>query len=38
MTGWMFLFMGLYYGDFLIICLGMFLVVANIWCIRTNLW
>jgi hypothetical protein len=36
MSGWMFLFMGLYYGDFFIICLGMLLVVVNIWCIRTQ--
>lgn len=36
MTGWMFLFMGLYYGDFLIICLGIILVVTNIWCIRVQ--
>lgn len=36
MTGWMFLFMGIYYGDSFIICLGIFLVVANIWCIRTQ--
>jgi hypothetical protein len=36
MTGWMFLFMGLYYGEMLILCLGAILVVANIWCIRTQ--
>ena len=36
MTGWMFLFMGLYYGETLILCLGAVLVVANIWCIRTQ--
>lgn len=36
MTGWMFLFMGLYYGDMLILCLGAVLVIVNIWCIRTQ--
>jgi hypothetical protein len=36
MTGWMFLFMGLYYKEMLIIWVGLFLVVANIWCIRTQ--
>lgn len=36
MTGWMFLFMGLYYGEMLILCLGAVLVIANIWCIRTQ--
>lgn len=36
MTGWMFLFMGIYYGELHIILLGLFLVVSNIWCIRTQ--
>lgn len=36
MTGWMFLFMGLYYSERLILCLGFFLVVTNIWFIRTQ--
>jgi hypothetical protein len=36
MNGWMFLFMGLYYGDILILCLGFILVVTKIWCIRTQ--
>ena len=36
MTGWMFLFMGLYYSETLILCIGIFLVVINIWCIRTQ--
>lgn len=36
MTGWMFLFMGIYYSEILIILLGIFLVVTNIWCIRTQ--
>jgi len=36
MTGWMFLFMGIYYGETLILYLGLLLVVINIWCIRTQ--
>lgn len=36
MTGWMFLFMGIYYSEALILYLGLFLVVINIWCIRTQ--
>ena len=36
MTGWMFLFMGLYYSEIIILWLGLFLVVTNIWCIRTQ--
>lgn len=36
MTGWMFLFMGLYYSESLILFLGLFLVVANIWFIRNQ--
>jgi hypothetical protein len=36
MTGWMFLFMGLYYQDPVIICIGILMVVSNIWCIRTQ--
>lgn len=36
MTGWMFLFMGLYYSEIHIIWLGLLLVVINIWCIRTQ--
>jgi len=36
MTGWMFLFMGIYYSEILIILLGLFLVVTNFWCIRTQ--
>ena len=36
MTGWMFLFMGIYYSEILIILLGLFLAVTNIWCIRTQ--
>lgn len=36
MTGWMFLFMGLYYSETRIIWFGLFLMVTNIWCIRTQ--
>lgn len=36
MTGWMFLFMGLYYSEMPVLCAGLFLVVINIWCIRTQ--
>jgi hypothetical protein len=36
MTGWMFLFMGLYYSEMVILNIGVFLVVLNIWCIRTQ--
>lgn len=36
MTGWMFLFMGLYYSEPIILFIGVFLVVFNIWFIRTQ--
>ena len=36
MTGWMFLFMGVYYKELIISILGLSLVVLNIWCIRTQ--
>lgn len=36
MTGWMFLFMGLYYSELIILILGLLLVILNIWCIRTQ--
>lgn len=36
MTGWMFLFMGLYYSERSILWLGLVLVIINIWCIRTQ--
>ena len=36
MTGWMFLFMGLYYKETPILYLGLFLVVLNFWFIRTQ--
>ncbi len=36
MTGWMFLFMGLYYKESPIAMLGGVLVIINLWCIRTQ--
>jgi len=36
MTGWMFLFSGIYYQDITIIIIGSILVIINIWCIRTQ--
>jgi hypothetical protein len=36
MTGWMFLFMGIYYKEFPIIVIGGGLVIINVWCIRTQ--
>jgi len=36
MTGWMFLFMGLYYSETVIVWLGLAFVVSNLWCIRNQ--
>jgi len=36
MTGWMFSLMGLYYKEMPIVGIGIFLVISNIWCIRTQ--
>ena len=36
MTGWMFLFMGLIYQELIVFCIGLLLVILNIWCIRTQ--
>ena len=36
MTGWMFLFMGMYYQEMRVFAFGLVLVVTNIWCIRTQ--
>jgi len=36
MTGWMFLFMGIYYQESKIIIFGLLLIFACIWCIRTQ--
>jgi hypothetical protein len=35
MTGWMFLFMGLLEQQIIIFCIGLCLIVFNVWCIRT---
>lgn len=37
MTGWMFLFMGIYYSETAILYLGLFLVIINICCIRNQI-
>jgi len=36
MTGWMFLFMGLFYKEISIFFIGLSLILFNIWCIRTQ--
>lgn len=36
MTGWMLLFMGVWYNDMSVAILGLFLVALNVWCIRTQ--
>lgn len=36
MTGWMFFFMGVYYKELYVFCIGLFLVLTNLWCIRTQ--
>jgi len=36
MTGWMFLFMGIFYKEMNVFVFGLLLVIANIWCIRTQ--
>jgi hypothetical protein len=36
MTGWMFLFMGIFYMDKPIILFGLMLVLLMFWCIRTQ--
>ncbi len=36
MTGWMFLFMGMFYIDKLIILFGLTLLLLSVWCIRTQ--
>jgi len=36
MTGWMFLFMGLFYYETSVFCVGLLLVIVMIWCIRTQ--
>ena len=36
MTGWMFLFMGIFYQELHIFIIGITFVIINIWCIRTQ--
>jgi len=36
MTGWMFLFMGIFYQEITVLCIGLLLIIFNIWCIRTQ--
>ena len=36
MTGWMFLFMGLFYQEISIFFIGLSLIICNIWFIRTQ--
>ena len=36
MTGWMFSCMGLYYKEIHTFFIGIFLVLLNLWCIRTQ--
>jgi hypothetical protein len=36
MTGWMFLFMGLFDKNITIITIGLLFVITSIWCIRTQ--
>lgn len=36
MTGWMFLFMGLYYSEMPVLFFGLILVASNVWFIRTQ--
>ena len=36
MTGWMFLFMGLFYKELSIFFIGLSLIICNIWFIRTQ--
>lgn len=37
MTGWMFLFTGLYYSEISVFLVGLTLVIVNIWCIRNQI-
>ena len=34
MSGWMLFLMGIYYMENYIICIGLFLIISNIWAIR----
>jgi hypothetical protein len=36
MTGWMFLFMGIFYRELNVFMVGLLLILTNIWCIRNQ--
>lgn len=36
MSGWMFLFMGIFYQEITVLCIGLLLIIFNIWSIRTQ--
>ncbi len=36
MSGWMFLFMGLFYKEYKVFFIGLLLIISNIICIRTQ--
>ena len=36
MTGWMFLFMGLFYKEISVFFIGLSLIIIDIWCIRNQ--
>ena len=36
MTGWMFLFMGLFYKEIRVFFIGLSLIIIDIWCIRNQ--
>jgi hypothetical protein len=36
MTGWMFLLTGIYYKNYQVLFIGLFLVLLNLWCIRSQ--
>jgi len=36
MTGWMLLFMGIFYKEKTPVIIGLILIITNIWCIRTQ--
>jgi len=38
MSGWMLFFMGIIYGEFIIIIIGFILVAVNIWLIRNQMF
>jgi hypothetical protein len=36
MSGWMFLFMGIFYQETSVFFIGLLLIIINVWCIRTQ--